>query len=422
ECCSLDPQEERLALSFFLTIEPSGEVLSFEYYPSVVRVNQQFTFSEVQSLLSDPEQIPAHFANYTDSLHQLFFILSPLIKGQRLQRGSFNLQSDSPIAFYDEGRLGVILVNEQLPVRALLTELVVLVGKSVANHLAALELPAIYCTQSPPEWEDLTDILKLANNLGLEILPDPEAEITPQDFARLSLVFSKSPSVRILNHLLEGSLKIAKYSTHPAPHFGLAYDSYTHYISPGQRYADLLVQRVLKAVLSEGRDRRTKQTKIGVDLASSDCYGQITWNVLPPTLHETLVEDFHHLVTALNDREKTAEDAERDLIGLKKAEKMKARTGQIFRGLITGVQSYGFFVEIDDLLVEGLVHVSSLKDDWYEYRSRHSCLVGRKNRTAFRLGNEVDVQVKSVDYYRQQIDLITIGGGAIASKEDLEDD
>lgn len=108
--------------------------------------------------------------------------------------------------------------------------------------------------------------------------------------------------------------------------------------------------------------------------------------------------------------------------GLKKAEKMKERTGQIFKGLITGVQSYGFFVEIEDLLVEGLVHVSSLKDDWYEYRSRHSCLVGRKNRIAYRLGDEVEVEVKSVDYYRQQIDLVTVGGGSSASNEDLEED
>ncbi|MFN9173994.1 MAG: S1 RNA-binding domain-containing protein, partial [Synechocystis sp.] len=98
------------------------------------------------------------------------------------------------------------------------------------------------------------------------------------------------------------------------------------------------------------------------------------------------------------------------LQGLKKAEKMKARTGQIFRGLITGVQSYGFFVQIFELLAEGLVHVSSLKDDWYEFRGRQCALVGRKNRASYRLGDEVDVQVKSVDYYRQQIDLATVNG------------
>jgi ribonuclease R len=101
---------------------------------------------------------------------------------------------------------------------------------------------------------------------------------------------------------------------------------------------------------------------------------------------------------------------------------MKERTGEIFQGLITGVQSYGFFVEIEDLLVEGLVHVSSLKDDWYEFRARYSCLVGRKNRIAYRLGDRVEVQVKSVDYYRQQIDLVTVSGGSQATNEDMVDE
>ena len=107
---------------------------------------------------------------------------------------------------------------------------------------------------------------------------------------------------------------------------------------------------------------------------------------------------------------------------LKKAEKMKEQTGKVFQGLITGVQSYGFFVEIEHLLVEGLVHVSSLKDDWYEYRSRHGCLVGRKNHIAYRLGDEVEVEVKSVDYYRQQIDLVTVGGGSAANNNDWDED
>ncbi len=127
----------------------------------------------------------------------------------------------------------------------------------------------------------------------------------------------------------------------------------------------------------------------------------------------------------LTERERVAEDAESDLQGLKKTGLMKERTGQTFQGLITGVQSYGFFVEIevrppesDILRVEGLVHVSSLKDDWYEYRSRQQTLVGRKNRNQYRLGDRVEVQVKSVDYYRQQIDLVAVGGGSQAFDDD----
>jgi ribonuclease R len=212
------------------------------------------------------------------------------------------------------------------------------------------------------------------------------------------------------------------YSSKPGFHFGLALDTgYTHAVSPIWRYGDLFVQRVLKLVFDKGRDRRSTRSKERVNLHHSSCHGDINWNVLPPDIQQELEGHMAYLVPQLNDREKLTQDAEIDLEGLKKAEQMKERTGDVFTGLITGVQSYGFFVEIEDLLVEGLVHVSSLKDDWYEYRSRHACLVGRKNRTAYRLGDRVEVQVKSVDYYRQQIDLVTVSGGSAARNEDLED-
>ncbi|MGL5075687.1 MAG: RNB domain-containing ribonuclease, partial [Waterburya sp.] len=247
--------------------------------------------------------------------------------------------------------------------------------------------------------------------------------VTSQDYQRLTSQFATSSAVMVLNYLLQSTFKPVKYFTKPGKHFGLAYeDGYTHCISPGQRYIDLVIQRILKAVFEHGRDRRHSRTKHGVDLTSSSCHGEINWKVLPSNIQEELEIDIKTMLPFLNDREKKAEDAEKDLAGLKKAEQMKERTGKIFEGLITGVQSYGFFVEIEDLLVEGLVHVSSLKDDWYEYRSRNSCLIGRKNRTAYRLGDRVEVEVKSVDYYRQQIDLVTVGGGSEVQNSDWEEE
>ncbi|NEQ32222.1 MAG: S1 RNA-binding domain-containing protein, partial [Leptolyngbya sp. SIO4C5] len=148
----------------------------------------------------------------------------------------------------------------------------------------------------------------------------------------------------------------------------------------------------------------------------------INWSVLPPDIHHELEDHFSRITVHLTERERLAQDAEADLEGLKKAEFMQAHTGEVFHGLITGVQSYGFFVEIEELLVEGLVHVSSLKDDWYEYRSRQQKLVGRKNRRQYRLGDRVEVQVKSVDYYRQQIDLLAVGGGSEAGDDDDADE
>ncbi len=421
---SLEPKKNRLTISIFIIINNQGEIIASEIRPSVVSVDHYLTCQQIQTLLGEPEQVSEKLEPAVKILNDLFFTLSPLVKAQRLQRGGFEITTpEFSSLFQDEGRLGVILTPSNLPVRALLTELMILTGKVVADSLQAWGVPGIYCLQAEPDVDELEDLLKLSANLGLELDLDPEGDVTPQDYQLLTQQFATSSEKMVLNYLLQDTLKAPKYITKPGKHFGLAYsDGYTHCCSPGQRYIDLMVQRILKTVFEFGRDRRHSRSKTGVDLGSSSCYGEINWNVLPPTMHEQIDIELHAILPRLNDREKLAEDAEGDLEGLKKAEKMKERTGKVFEGLIVGVQSYGFFVQIEDLLVEGLVHVSSLKDDWYEYRSRHSCLVGRKNRTAYRLGDRVEVEVKSVDYYRQQIDLVTQNEGISLNTNNWEEE
>lgn len=422
--CSLIPGRNRLTISVMLTLDPQGSVVEYSMMPTVISVDHQLTYQETQALIAEEKKPGKKMAVLLPVLKDLFFTLSPLVKAQRLQRGGLEVTVPEIHSLYkDEERVGTILAVASLPVHSMLSELTILAGKAVAEHLQALELPGIYCTQAEPDVEELEDLIKLGTNLGLDIDLNVEETVASQDYQRLTEQFANSSAVMVLNYLLQSTFKPVKYSTEPGKHFGLAYeDGYTHCISPGQRYIDLIVQRILKAVFEHGRDRRHSRTKQGVDLNSNSCHGQINWKVLPPDIQEEIETDIQTVLPFLNDREKQAEDAERDLTGLKKAEQMKERTGKIFEGLITGVQSYGFFVEIEDLLVEGLVHVSSLKDDWYEYRSRTSCLVGRKNGTAYRLGDRVEVEVKSVDYYRQQIDLVTVGGGSEARNGDWEEE
>ena len=421
KCCSFMPNEERLAISIFLTLDDKGQVLGYEFKQTIIKVDHQLTYKEVQLMIGAGSPKP-ELESTLEMLNNLIFSIAPLIKARRLQLGGFEISLDSITSYFkDEGRIGAIASYATLPVLSLMTELMTLIGKIVAEHLNELQVPAIYCTQGKPDWDELEDLLKLVTNLQLDFELQSEDEIQSHDYYHLIQEFSKSEDEKVLHYLLLNSLKPNKYTQHPAPHFGLAYPIYTHCISPGQRYVDLQIQRIIKVIFAEGRDRRSTRVTKGVDLFSNSCHGQINWNVLPPTVQANLEADLHSLITHLNEREKIAQDAETDLAGLKKAEKMKDCTGQIFTGLITGVQSYGFFVQIEDSLVEGLVHVSSLKDDWYEYRPKHTCLVGRKNRTAYRLGDKVEVEVKSVDYYRQQIDLVTVRGGSAAVDEDFED-
>ncbi|GGA37303.1 hypothetical protein CYANOKiyG1_55290 [Okeania sp. KiyG1] len=328
--------------------------------------------------------------------------------------------------YNDEGELGAMIVPELFPARAMVAELIVLANQAIASHLTALGVPAIYRVQNTPDPGDIQEFIKLASNLGAELYLEDEEDVQPADYQAFIEEFTAQKSERVLAYLLEDTLKPAIYSTIAQPHFGLALQhGYVHCTSPVSRYSDLLISRVLHTIFNEGRDRRSSRSKEGVELGHSSCHGKITWNVLPPEIQQELEAQLTSVVVHLTERENVAQDAQEDLEGLIKTGLMKERTGQTFQGLITGVQSYGFFVEIEissesveTFRVEGLVHVSSLKDDWYEYRSRQQTLVGRKNRNQYRLGDMVEVQVKSVDYYRQQIDLVAVGGGSIAFDDD----
>lgn len=405
DTCGFVPGAERLAISVFLTLNERGEMLEFTFVPSRIRLDTLFHPNQIAAIISDTAAEIDPQASQI--VKQIWTQIAPAFRAQRRSRGGLEvdlLKKQAPFA--DEGRLGAIFLDDPL---CLLTDVMVMANYAVAQHLQALQVPGIYAIQHNPDPIEVNDSIKLAINLGLNFEGETESEISVADLQRLSQQFAGSPVPQVLNYLFKSLLKTTIYSTQPGAHFSLAIENgYTHCISPLHRYPDILVQRVLHEVFLNGRDRKTTRTKEVVNLSSSSCHGQITWNVLTPTVQQELESQIAGTIAHLNDRTKNAQDAENDLIGLQKAEKMKARTGEIFQGLITGVQSYGFFVEIEDSLVEGLVHVSSLKDDWYEFRPRYACLVGRKNRTSYRLGDRVEVQVKSVDYYRQQIDLVTV--------------
>jgi ribonuclease R len=420
QTCGFVPGAERLAISVFLSLNDRGELIEFNIQPSRIRLDWLLHPTLIHAVLAgetadiDPQAI--------EIVKPIWETIAPAFRAQRRSRGGLEvdlIQKQAPFA--DEGRLGVIFLDDP---QSLLTDVMVMANYAIAVHLQALQVPGIYAVQHNPELVEVNDTIKLAINLGLNFEGEVETEVSVADLQRLSLQFAGSPVPQVLNYLFKSLLKTTVYSTKPGTHFGLAIENgYTHGVSPLCRYPDILVQRVLHEVFATGRDRKTSRAKEIINLGSSSCHGQITWNVLTPTVQLELESQIAGTIAHLNDRTKIAQDAENDLAGLQKAEKMKARTGEIFQGLITGVQSYGFFVEIEDCLVEGLVHVSSLKDDWYEFRPRYACLVGRKNRTSYRLGDRVEVQVKSVDYYRQQIDLVTVTSMlSEAANEGNEDD
>jgi ribonuclease R len=417
--CGFLPDRDRLAISVLLTVSPQGELVEFTIQPSRLRLDHHLTPDRVAEILAgNPGDLPPAAI---EILHNLYGNIAPAFRAQRYARGGLDLNLlHKQAPFNDEGRLGAIFMDG---IPALLSEIMVMANYAIALHLQALEIPGIYAVQHSPELLEVNDLIKLGINLGLKFDGDVESNVNVSDLQKLSQQFADSSVPQVLNYLFKSMLKTTIYSTKPGTHFGLAIENgYTHAVSPLRRYPDLIVQRILHELFTSGRDRKTSRAKEIVNLGSSTCHGQISWNVFTPTVQQELETQIAGSIAHLNDRTKIAQDAENDLQGLQKAARMRERTGEIFQGLITGVQSYGFFVEIEDSLVEGLVHVSSLKDDWYEFRPRYACLVGRKNRVSYRLGDRVEVQVKSVDYYRQQIDLVTVASAILEAQEQLTAD
>ncbi len=448
---ALGASQDRLTLSVLLYLSHVGELQFVEVYPSLIKPRANLTYGYVQALLvSAAENSAEGEMPELMSLLKNLHTVSQLLRQQRHREHGFELQmSDlNPPLTADEDRSGVLRISPTLTAHSMMSEFVIAANRAIGEHLSQLGIPGLYRVQPQPSTDQIQSFLRLAGNMSLDLsLEDPE-QVQLSDFQQFCQRIQSTDMVQLgatpalIEQLIStlptpyhqaGSLEETPELTPPAEetddpqptppiptgHFGLGLSSpYFTVTAPLHRYADLVNQRALHFLFDKGRDRRSTKVKKGVDLHSSTSHGQINWKVLPPKVHGEWQQTVAESVDPLNQREQIVRRAEQELSGLKKAEYMQKHLGETFSGLVIGVQNYGFFVQIDPILAEGLVHVSSLKNDWYEYRSRQQALVGRKSRKQFRLGDRVEVQIKNVDYYRQQIDLIVVGEGRVYEEDD----
>ena len=428
---ALLPQQERLAYSLLLTIDPEGVVQSFEIHPSLVQSRAHLSYGQVQALLATAADLgPEEEVPELMALLQNLLRLSQLLRAKRHQAGGFDLPLLDLLTPHsaDESGYGPLLVSDRLGAHALMTEILLLANQTLGHHLRQLGIPSLARVQPAPTAEALQNFLRLANAMKLDLnLQDPEA-VTLADWQRICVritapdVLASGASPALVAQML-ATLPPVEYRLQPLEeplgHFGLGLkEPYATFTAPLRRYADLLNLRALHLALSKGRDRRSSRSKTVVDLHGPSGYGQIDWQVLPPKVQEEWQAFLQAQLPKIQEGHRIRQQAERELMGLKRSEFMQKHLGEVFPGLIIGVQNYGFFVQVDPILAEGLVRVSTLKNDWYEYRSRQQALVGRKSRRQFRLGDRVEVQIKNVDYYRQQIDLAVIGEGRPYEEEE----
>jgi ribonuclease R len=288
---------------------------------------------------------------------------------------------------------------------SLLRETVLLAHRALGRHMAALELPALFALNEAPDQGELNEVARMAVALDIPLELGAEGQAKAVDLLPLIMA---SDRCRALQQQLREALQPLRYGAQPGEN-ALAAETlaFAPWSCASLHYGDIFNQHLLVSLLVDGKDRPTVRHKVAVEVAADSCHGAIDWALLTPSQLAPFQDSLSHgLANRLNGRCRFAQEFQDDVVSMAQARAAEPLVGQTLPGRISGVQSYGFFVEVPPSQVEGLVHVSSLKDDWYEYRSRQNQLVGRRSRRTYLLGDMVEVEIQQVDALRNQIDLV----------------
>jgi ribonuclease R len=375
--CSLNPSVDRLTLTCEMDISPAGDIMRYDIYESAINSNERMTYTAVREILVDRD--PAQRKRYSARLKEfeLMAELMEILHTKRTKRGSIDFDLPEPEIVLDlQGRMADIIRAERNMAHQIIEEFMLAANETVAGHIENKEAPFIYRIHEEPAEEKLTDLVEFLATLGIT-LPAVK-KLKPLHLQKALAKAKGTPEETLINTVLLRTMKQARYSAENVGHFGLAADTYTHFTSPIRRYPDLIVHRLLKA----------------------DMRGKLKDEAYTGRLAETLPDAAAHCSL----RERTAMEAERDVVTMLKLEFMKDKLGEVYKGIITGVVQFGLFVQLRELFVEGLVHVSTLADDYYHYVEKLHCLRGERKKRMYRIGDAVTVRVDRVDTIRKRID------------------
>jgi ribonuclease R len=379
DVCSLMAGEDRLTQSVVMELDPEGRVKSASFHDGVIRCAAGLSYEEAQGIVDGDRALRKRFKSLVPALEAMAE-LARLMRRRRYARGSLDFDLPEPKLVLDEsGEMTGIVPHERLDSMRLIEEFMLAANETVAEELHRAGGGALYRVHERPDPERVREFCDLVSSFGYRIPGDLEA-VRPEDFQRIIRQIAGKPEEKLVSYLLLRTMKLAQYHEDNLGHFGLATDMYAHFTSPIRRYPDLVVHRALRA-LRDGLDPERD-----------------TW------LREQLPEMGRHL----SDAERRAAEAERELIEWKKVRFMAGRLGDVFSGYLTGVQAFGLFVELEEIYVQGLVHVSSMTDDYYAFDEKGHRLRGENTGRVYRLGDRVEVQVVQVDLDRRQIDLALV--------------
>ena len=377
--CSLNEGQERLALSCIMTINEKGRVIGHQIAETVIRVDRRMTYTAVNVILTEPEAHPELLEEYHElvPMFRQMQELSALIRSCRKERGAIDFEfPESKVILDAEGTPVEIRPYPSNVATRMIEDFMLMANETVAEEYCTREIPFLYRTHDKPDGDRMEATLTLIREQGIKV-EKRSHEITPGEVQKILTSIEGTPEEPLISRLLLRSMARAIYTPECSGHFGLAASYYCHFTSPIRRYPDLQIHRIIKDDL---RGRLDKGGRIGK-------YSSI----------------LQHVAEQSSAMEQRAAEAEREAVKLKKAEYMLEHVGEEYNGVISGVTGWGFYVELPNT-VEGLVHIMTLKDDYYNFDEENYRLVGERHGRVFRLGEPVRVRVRNAEPANRTID------------------
>ncbi|NMB36279.1 MAG: ribonuclease R [Firmicutes bacterium] len=366
--CSLNPGSVRLAISVFMELTPAGELLNFNFCPSLICIDERLTFSAVNRLLKGEKELEQRYAQFQQTLNEMH-LLAGVLRDKRKKRGALDFNfPEAKVKLDKQGKPLEIQVRRDGAAETIIEEFMLLCNEVMANYFYEQKVPFVFRVHERPAEDKLSLLRDFLSLFNIKLKGDLSS-IEPRQLQEIAKKVEGTPQEKTINYILLRSLPQAHYSASPAGHFGLATKYYTHFTAPIRRYPDLIVHRILHHVI---RGTLTKAES------------------------RKLISHLPLLAKHASEQERLAMEAERECTDLKKVEFMIGKEGQVYDAIISSVTSFGFFVELDNT-VEGLVHVTGLEDDYYNFDEKKYALIGERTKKVFRLGDRLRVRLEKVD-------------------------
>ena len=388
--CSLNPEVDRLCMVCEMHINDEGRITRSRFFDAVMRSHARLTYDQVAAMVVQGDRgLRERYQVLVPHLENLYGLYK-LMRKVRQRRGAIDFETtETRIVFGDERKIERIVPAERNDAHKIIEECMIAANVAAARFLARHKIPTLYRVHDGPKADKLADVRSFLKELGLQLGGGDTPE--PKHYAKLLAKVQDRPDAHLIQTVLLRSLSQAVYTPDNSGHFGLAHDSYAHFTSPIRRYPDLLVHRALRHITSQkgGIVRRAVRRATGRGGAKGYAYS-----------HDDMVVYGEHCSMT----ERRADEATRDAVDWLKCEYMLDKVGEVYGGIITGVTSFGIFVELEDIYVEGLVHVTALSNDYYHFDPSRYRLMGERTGTMYRLADRVEVKVVRVDLDERKVD------------------